>query len=90
MNQTELLAAIAKESKLTKIDTEKFFNSMVSIIGKTLKKDSKIFVPGFIGFTKVKRAAYTGRNPQTGKEIKIAAKNVIKIKAGKTLADAVA
>lgn len=89
MNKTELIAAIAKDAKLTKADAEKVFNSMVSVITKTLKKGDKILVPGFLSFQKVKRAARTGKNPQTGKTIQIAAKNVVKIKAGKKLADAV-
>lgn len=89
MNKSELISSIAKDSKLTKADTERVFNSLVSVVIKTLKKGDKITVPGFISFNKKRRAARSGLNPQTGKKMQIAAKNVVKIKAGKKLADAV-
>lgn len=87
MNKTELVAALAKDSKLTKADAEKVLNALISVVSKTLKKGEKVTIPGFVTISKVKRGARTGRNPQTGKEIKIAAKNVAKFKAGKTLTD---
>jgi DNA-binding protein HU-beta len=87
MNKTELVAAIAKDSKLTKADAEKALNALIGVVGKALKKGEKVTIPGFVTISKVKRSARSGRNPQTGKEIKIAAKNVAKFKAGKTLTD---
>jgi DNA-binding protein HU-beta len=89
MNKSELVAAIAQDSGLTKTDSEKALNSFIAVTTKALKKGDKITIPGFMTASKTKRPARTGRNPQTGKEIKIAAKNVIKFKAGKTLDEAV-
>lgn len=85
MNKSELIAALANETKLTKADSEKTLNALITVVTKALKKGDKITVPGFVTISKVKRSARTGRNPQTGKEIKIAAKNVAKFKAGSTL-----
>lgn len=88
MNKTELVAALAKDSGLTKADAEKALKSLITVVTKSLKKGDKITIPGFVNISKEKRKARTGRNPATGKEIKIAAKNVAKFKAGKTLQDA--
>lgn len=88
MNKTELIDAIAKSTKLTKADVTKVMNSLVENVTKGVKK-GKVSLPGFVTFEKVKRSARKGRNPATGKEIKIAAKNVVKVKAGKTLQDSV-
>jgi DNA-binding protein HU-beta len=89
MNKSELIAAIANDNNLSKVDAEKAINSMISIFTKALKKGEKITLPGFLVASTGKRKARTGRNPQTGKEIKIPAKTVVKFKAGKTLQDAV-
>lgn len=92
MNKTELIEAIAKDTKLTKADIAKVLNSFSDNITKSLKKGkigNKVTLPGFLTFEKAKRNARTGRNPQTGKEIKIAAKTIVKVKAGKTIQDAV-
>jgi len=88
MNKTELIAAIAADTGLTKTDAEKVVNSLIAVVTKSVKKGEKITVPGFVTISKEKRSARTGRNPQTGAEIKIAAKNYVKLKAGKTLDDA--
>ena len=88
MNKTELIAAIAADAGLTKTDTEKAVNSLIAIITKNVKSDEKITIPGFVTISKGNRSARIGRNPQTGKEIKIAAKNYAKFKAGKTLDEA--
>ena len=88
MNKTEVVAAIAKDSKLSQDSADKFLKSLIAVVTEAVKKGEKVLVPGFISFTKAKRNARTGRNPQTGKEIKIAAKNVIKIKAGSKLSEA--
>lgn len=89
MNKTELVSAVAKEAGLTKADAEKAVNSLIVVVSKGVKKGDKISIPGFVTISKGKRKARVGRNPQTGKEIKIAAKNVVKFKAGKTLTDSV-
>ena len=89
MNKAELVEAIAKESKLTKADSERALNAFISTTSKALKKGDRISLVGFGTWSVVKRAARTGRNPQTGKAIKIAAKKVAKWKAGSDLASKV-
>jgi DNA-binding protein HU-beta len=89
MNKSELIDAVAKESKLTKVDSGKAIDAIVSSITKALKKGDRVALVGFGSFSVAKRAARNGRNPQTGKAIKIAAKKVAKFKAGEGLAKAV-
>ena len=89
MNKNELVEAIAKATKLTKVDVAKVIDAFVDTSKKELKKGGEINLVGFLSLKKVKRSARTGRNPRTGKELKIAAKNVVKAKVGKTLNDAV-
>jgi DNA-binding protein HU-beta len=86
MNKAELVDAIATESKLTKADSKRALDAFVSVTSKTLKKGEKVILIGFGTFGIVQRSARTGRNPQTGKEIKIKAKKVVKFKAGTELA----
>jgi DNA-binding protein HU-beta len=85
MNKAELIDAMAAESGLTKADAKRALDGFVSITGKALKTGDRISLVGFGSFAVSKRAARTGRNPQTGKEIKIAAKNVVRFKAGADL-----
>jgi len=89
MNKQELVAAMAAKAGLTKVDAEKALNALVEATKETLAKKDSVQLVGFGTFSVSKRAARTGRNPQTGKELKIAAKNVAKFKAGKTLSEAV-
>lgn len=89
MNKSELIEAIAKATKLTKVDVAKVVDAFAEVSKKELKKGGEINLVGFLSLKKVKRSARTGRNPRTGKELKIAAKNVVKAKVGKTLQDAV-
>jgi len=89
MNKGELVDAISKEAGLTKADAGKALNAFVSNVTKTLKKGNSVQLIGFGTFSISKRAARSGRNPQTGATIKIAAKKVAKFKAGKALADTV-
>ena len=89
MNKTELIAAIAEQADLSKKDAEAALNAFSDIVGKTLKKGDKIQLVGFGTFEISKRAARTGRNPQTGKSIKIKASKAPKFKAGKALKDLV-
>ena len=87
MNKGELVEAIAKEASLTKTQANDALDAMINAIEKTLSKaDGKITLVGFGTFSVAKRAARTGRNPRTGKEIKIKAKKVAKFKAGVELA----
>ena len=90
MNKTELVAAIADKAELSKKDSEKAVKALVEVITEELKKEHKVQLVGFGTFESRKRAARTGRNPQTGKEIKIAAKTVPAFSAGKKFKEAVA
>jgi DNA-binding protein HU-beta len=87
MNKAELIDAIANESGLSKADSKKALDAFVSATSGALKNNDRISLVGFGSFSVSERAARTGRNPQTGKEIQIAAKKVIKFKAGAELTD---
>jgi DNA-binding protein HU-beta len=89
MNKQELVAAMAAKAGLTKTDTEKALAAFVETTTETLAKKESIQLVGFGTFSISERAARKGRNPQTGKEIQIKAKNVAKFKAGKALGDVV-
>jgi DNA-binding protein HU-beta len=86
MNKGQLVDAIAAESKLTKAASEKALNATIKAITGALKKGDRVGLVGFGSFSLVQRSARTGRNPQTGKEIKIPAKKVVKFKPGADLA----
>ncbi len=88
MNKGEFVSAIADESGLTKADAERAVEAMFKVVKKTLKAGDSISLVGFGTFVVRKRAARTGRNPQTGEEIKIKASKVPAFKAGKALKDA--
>ncbi|MGQ0827008.1 MAG: HU family DNA-binding protein [Bacteroidota bacterium] len=85
MNKAELVDAIASEAKLTKADSQKALDAFINATTTALKKGDRVALVGFGSFSVSKRAARTGRNPQTGKTIKIAAKKVAKFKAGAEL-----
>ena len=85
MTKAELVAEIAKKSKLTKADAERALNSFIDIAKKTLKKEGGLALAGFGTFVVTKRKARKGRNPQTGEEIKIKARKVVRFRAGKAL-----
>ena len=89
MNKAQLIDAIAKDAKITKADAGKVLNATTTSITKALKKGDRVALVGFGSFSIAKRAARNGRNPQTGKAIKIAAKKIAKFKAGAELAKAV-
>ena len=89
MNKTELVAAMAAKAELSKKDTEKALKAFMETVSEELKKGEKIQLVGFGTFEVVKRAARTGKNPQTGKAIKIPASKAPKFKAGKGLKDTV-
>lgn len=89
MNKAQLIDAMAAEAKLTKADTKKALDAFISVTGKALKKGERITLVGYGTFSVAKRNARKGRDPRTGKEIKIAAKKVVKFKAGADLASKV-
>ncbi|MGN0346631.1 MAG: HU family DNA-binding protein [Lachnospiraceae bacterium] len=89
MNKTELVEAIAKEAGISKKDADAAVKAFTTVVTDELKKEEKVTLIGFGTFEVGKRAARTGRNPQTGKEIKIKASKSPKFKAGKALKDAV-
>jgi nucleoid DNA-binding protein len=86
MNKRELINMVAK-STCTTAEAAKVVDAVLEAIKKSLKKGDKVTLVGFGTFSVAKRSARTGRNPQTGKAIKIAAKKVPKFTAGKALKD---
>ena len=89
MNKAELVDAISSEAKITKADAQRALDGFIDATTKALKKGERVALVGFGSFSISKRAARMGRNPQTGKAIKIAAKKVVKFKAGAELASKV-
>ncbi|MCB0400710.1 MAG: HU family DNA-binding protein [Flavobacteriales bacterium] len=89
MNKGDLIDAIAKDAGLSKADAGRALNAFVDNVSGALKKGNSVQLIGFGTFSISKRAARSGRNPQTGATIKIGAKKVAKFKAGKALADKV-
>lgn len=83
MNREELVAEIAKSAKVTKKEAGEVLSATLETIEKAVKKGDKVTLVGFGTWESRKRAARTGRNPQTGKEIKIPAKKVPAFSAGK-------
>jgi len=89
MNKAELIDAMSAGADISKADAKKALDSMIDATAAALKKGDRVALVGFGSFSVSDRAARTGRNPQTGKEIQIASKKVVKFKAGAELADAV-
>ncbi len=89
MTKSEMIANISKEAQISKASAGNALNAFTSSVTKALKKGSKLTLPGFGTFSIAKRKARTGRNPQTGKAIKIPARKVAKFKAGNVLRSAV-
>ncbi len=89
MNKAQLIEAVTKTTKMKKVDTEMVLNTAIDTIKKSVKKGDDVTLIGFGTFTKTKRKARLGRNPQTGKEIKIPAMTVPKFRAGREFKDAV-
>ena len=90
MSKKEFVEAYAKATGETKKRAEELVNEFLGTVEKSLTKGNSVQFVGWGTFAVQKRAARKGRNPQTGKEIKIAAKKVVKFKVGKKLADKVA
>ena len=89
MNKTELVAAMAEKAQLSKKDAEAALKAFTDVVAEELKKGEKIQLVGFGTFEVSERAARTGRNPQTGAEMKISASKAPKFKAGKALKDSI-
>lgn len=90
MTKAELAGKMAKDAGISKVAALAALNSFMDSVTKALKKkDGKVTLVGFGTFSKVRRKARKGRNPQTGEPIKIKATNVAKFKAGKKLKDAI-
>ncbi len=85
MNKTQLVDAIAKKASITKVDAKKALDAFINVTGEALKAGDKIALIGFGSFAVAKKPGRTGRSPRTGASIKIAAKNVVKFKAGAEL-----
>lgn len=85
MNKAQLIDKIAVRTKLTKTDVESILDSTLDIVSLALSKGEEVKLVGFGTFARTKRKARVGRNPQTGKEVKIAAAFVPKFRAGKEL-----
>lgn len=89
MNKAELIEAIASDAKMTKADAKRALDAFIGATTGALKTGDRVALVGFGSFSVTNRAARKGRNPQTGKEIKIAAKRVVKFKPGNDLSKAV-
>jgi DNA-binding protein HU-beta len=89
MNKAQLIDAMAENAGLTKADAKKALDGFINATSDALSKGDRVALVGFGSFSISERKARTGRNPQTGKEISIPAKNVVKFKAGAELSDKV-
>ncbi|MBP3807174.1 MAG: HU family DNA-binding protein [Eubacterium sp.] len=89
MNKTELVAAIAEKTDLSKADSERALKAFIETVEGALKKGDKVQLVGFGTFEVKKQAARTGHNPRTGEKLKIKASKAPKFKAGKAFKDAV-
>jgi len=85
MNKSDLIDAMAADAGVTKAAAKKALESFLGNVQGSLKKGNRVSLVGFGSWSVSKRAAREGRNPQTGKTIKIAAKKVVKFKAGSEL-----
>jgi len=90
MNKTELIEAVATSSKTTKAQTATMLNGLIDVIQRSLAGGHNVQLVGFGTFSVTERASREGRNPATGKSMKIPAKKVVKFKPGKTLSEAAA
>ncbi|WP_175956990.1 HU family DNA-binding protein [Schaalia sp. Marseille-Q2122] len=90
VNRTELVAAIAEDAGLTKVQADAALSAFQKVLVESLAKGEAVKVTGLLSVERVERAARTGRNPRTGEEIQIPAGFGVKISAGSTLKKAVA
>ena len=87
MTKAELVAVMAQDADISKAAAAKVLDSYIKTVAKELKKNGKLGLVGFGTFSVAKRKARTGRNPQTGEEIQIKAKKVVRFKPRKGLSD---
>ncbi len=89
MNKAQLIDAMAESAGLSKVDAKKALDAFISATTEALKAGDRVSLVGFASLSVTERGERTGRNPQTGKEITIPAKKVVKFKAGAELSDAI-
>lgn len=89
MNKAQLVERIAQKINLTKTDAESYLDTTLEIIRNSVTRGEEVKLVGFGTFSRAKRKARVGRNPQTGKEVKIAAASVPKFRPGKEFKDQV-
>jgi DNA-binding protein HU-beta len=89
MNKQELISVVASKAGLTKVDAKKGLDATIEAVGEALKAGDRVSLVGFGSFSVSERSARTGRNPQSGKAIKIPAKKVVKFKPGSELSTGV-
>jgi DNA-binding protein HU-beta len=89
MTKSQLIAAMAETSGLSKKETSAFLDNLAETVYKEVKKNGESIVPGFGKLVKVKRKAREGRNPATGETIKIPAKTVVKFRLAKVVKDTI-
>ena len=89
MNKAELVEAMAESAGLSKADAKRALDAFIDTASKALKKGDRVALVGFGSFSVTERSARKGRNPQTGKEITIKAKKVVKFKPGADLSSRV-
>lgn len=89
MNKSDLVNSMAENAGISKAAAKKALDTLLNDVEKTLKKGDRVSVVGFGSWSVAKRSAREGRNPHTGKTMKIKAKNVVKFKAGSDLAKSV-
>lgn len=85
MTKAELIAQVAKEAQVKKVDAEKTVNALIKVISDTLKSQGRLALAGFGTFVIAERKAREGRNPMTGKPIRIPGTRAVKFKPGKNL-----
>ena len=90
MTKTDLISGMAKETGLTKADSERALNAFLAISKATIKKDGRFPLAGFGTFVVVNRKARTGRNPRTGQPIQIKASKAVRFRPGKELIQSIA
>lgn len=89
MNKAELVESMAEKAGISKADSKRALDAFIDTTTEALKKDDRVALVGFGSFSVSERSARKGRNPQTGKEITIKAKKVVKFKPGAELSDKV-
>lgn len=89
LTQTEIINQMAEKTGMKKTETKEFFNALATLATAEVKKNGEFTLPGFGKLVKATRKAREGRNPATGKAIKIPAKTTVKFRLGKAMKDAV-